>query len=90
MNRMGSTLFFVRVRIFGASFTDLYVCFVFISVYFSLQFGSGKTLGAQNSTRGPTYVYPASLKRLIREVIPGDEVDRQVPTHQGVSFTNAS
>ena len=83
-------LFLDRVQIFRASFTDLYVCFVYISVYFSLQFGSGKKLGAQSNTRGPTYVYPASLKKVIREIIPGDEVDQQDPTHQGVSFTNAS
>ena len=27
-------------------------------------------------------MYPASLKRVVREIIPGDEVDQQDPTHQ--------
>lgn len=51
---------------------------------FSLQFGSGKTLGAAVGCQ-PTYVYPPSLKWVVREVVSGNLVDSPDPTHAGVS-----
>ena len=33
----------------------------------------------------PTYVWPYTLKRVVREVIPGDQVDMPDPTHAKVS-----
>ncbi|CAH3028544.1 unnamed protein product, partial [Porites evermanni] len=45
--------------------------------------GSKKTLGA-GAGEWPTYVYPEALKRVVREFIPGDEVDRPDPTHKRV------
>jgi len=47
------------------------------------QFGSKKTLGADVGK--PTYVFPSTLKRVIREVIPGALVDKPDPTHARVS-----
>ena len=44
-----------------------------------------KTLGA-GAGEWPTYVYPEALKRVVREFIPGDEVDRPDPTHKRVSL----
>lgn len=53
-----------------------YFCFI-------IQFGSKKTLGGHLGK--PTYVFPSSLKRVIREVIPGDLVARPDPSHDRVS-----
>lgn len=33
----------------------------------------------------PTYVFPPSLKRVVREVIPGRLEDQPDPTHERVS-----
>ena len=33
----------------------------------------------------PTYVFPSTLKRVIREIIPGSLVDKPDPTHARVS-----
>ena len=52
-----------------------------------LQFGSKKTLG-QGMPRGqPTYVYPPSMKTVIRNIIPGGLADYNDPTHDSVSFS---
>ena len=50
---------------------------------FASQFGSKKTLGADVGR--PTYVFPSTLKRVIREIIPGSLVDKPDPTHARVS-----
>ena len=34
----------------------------------------------------PTYVFPDTLKNVVREIIPGALVDRPDPTHVNVSF----
>ena len=34
----------------------------------------------------PTYVFPETLKNMVREIIPGVLVDRPDPTHMNVSF----
>ena len=51
---------------------------------FLMQFGSKKTLGAGVGSQ-PTYVYPPSLKRVVREIIPGNLVENPDPTHARVS-----
>lgn len=54
-----------------------------LKYFFCNQFGSNKTLGAHLGK--PTYVWPYTLKRVVREVIPGDQVDRPDLTHAKVS-----
>ena len=49
-----------------------------------MQFGSGKTLGKAVGCQ-PTYVYPPSLKWVVREIVSGDLVERPDPTYAGVS-----
>ncbi|KAM7451635.1 hypothetical protein ABFA07_000950 [Porites harrisoni] len=51
-----------------------------------LWFGSKKTLGADVGK--PTYVFPSTLKRVIREIIPGALVDKPDPTHAQVYKVN--
>lgn len=46
-----------------------------------LQFGSKKTL------RRLPYVYPPSMKTVIRNIIPGGLADYKDPTHDSVSFS---
>ena len=52
----------------------------------SLQFGSHETLGGDVPLGKPTYVFPETLKNVVREIIPGALVDRPDPTHVNVSF----
>ncbi|KAJ7347158.1 Coiled-coil domain-containing protein 58 [Desmophyllum pertusum] len=52
-----------------------------------LWFGSGKSLGAGVGTQ-PTYVYPESLKEVVRRIVAGDLVDKPDPTHQSVYHVN--
>ncbi|KAM7437821.1 hypothetical protein ABFA07_012603 [Porites harrisoni] len=51
-----------------------------------LWFGSKKTLGADVGK--PTYVFPSTRKRVIREIIPGALVDKPDPTHAQVYKVN--
>ena len=53
-----------------------------------MQFGSGKKLGAVVGCQ-PTFVYPPSLKKVVREIICGDRlVDTRDPTHAGVTIVS--
>ena len=53
-------------------------------IFFSMQFGSGKKLGAVVGCQ-PTYVYPPSLKKVARKTISSDRLmDSPDPTHAGV------
>ncbi|KAJ7380544.1 hypothetical protein OS493_009010 [Desmophyllum pertusum] len=52
-----------------------------------IEFGSGKSLGAGVGTQ-PTYVYPESLKEVVRRIVAGDLVDKPDPTHQSVYHVN--
>lgn len=57
-------------------------------IFFSMQFGSGKKLGAVVGCQH-TYVYPPSLKKVAREIISGDQlVDTPDPTHVGVTIVS--
>ncbi|CAH3032197.1 unnamed protein product [Porites lobata] len=49
--------------------------------------GSGKTLGASVGCQ-PTYVFHSTLKRVVREIIPGNLVEWPDPTHLGVYLVN--
>ena len=53
-------------------------------ILFLMQFTSKKTLRAAVGSQ-PTYVYPPSLKRVEREIIPGNLVENPDPTHARVS-----
>lgn len=50
-----------------------------IFLFFSSKHGSGCTLGKHVGSQ-PTYVYPESLKAVVREIVPGNLVDQEDPT----------
>ncbi|XP_032237536.1 uncharacterized protein LOC116618185 [Nematostella vectensis] len=52
-----------------------------------LWFGSKKTLGA-GLPRWPTYVYPESLKAIVRLIVPGSVQDFEDPDHDSVYKIN--
>ena len=57
-------------------------------IFFSMQFGSGKKLGAVVGCQ-PTYAYPPSLKKVAREITSSDQlVDTPDPTHVGVTIVS--
>ena len=47
---------------------------------YHLQYGSGKTLGASSGADHPTYVYPSTLKAVIRARYPDIVKDWMDPT----------
>lgn len=49
-----------------------------IFLFFSSKHGSGCTLGKHVGSQ-PTYVYPESLKAIVREKVPGNLVDQEDP-----------
>ncbi|CAB4009241.1 Gastrula zinc finger [Paramuricea clavata] len=51
-------------------------------------FGSKKSLGSDVEGGKPTYVYPQTLKAVIREIIPGNLADHVDPTHPRVYKVN--
>jgi len=51
-----------------------------------LWFGSRQTLGSEVGK--PTYVFPSTLKRVVRQIIPGNLADREDPTHARVYRVN--
>ncbi|KAJ7391261.1 Coiled-coil domain-containing protein 58 [Desmophyllum pertusum] len=52
-----------------------------------LWYGTQQTLGA-NVGGQPTYVFPPTLKRVVRNIIHGELVDRPDPTHTRVYKIN--
>ena len=42
-----------------------------VSLLISLQYGSGKTIGAKEGVNHPSYVYPAAIKVVVRARYPG-------------------
>lgn len=56
-----------------------------MDVYFCIVVWKEKTLGAVPGAY-PTYVYPETLKRVVRELLPGDVVDKPDPSHDNVSL----
>lgn len=64
------------------------IAYLFLEIFslISLQFGSHQTLGGDVPRGKPTYVFPETLKNVVREIIPGALVDRPDPTHVNVSF----
>ena len=50
-----------------------------IFLFFALQHGSQCTLGKHVASQ-PTYVYPESLKAVVREIVPGNLMDQEDPT----------
>jgi len=48
------------------------------------QFGSRQTLGSEVGK--PTYVFPSTLKRVVKQIIPGALVGREDPTDARVSL----
>ncbi|KAK3736986.1 hypothetical protein QZH41_015630, partial [Actinostola sp. cb2023] len=51
--------------------------------------GSGRTLGKTENGQWPTYVYPATLKHIVRVTISGELVDQADPTHATVSYISS-
>ncbi|KXJ07321.1 hypothetical protein AC249_AIPGENE6668 [Exaiptasia diaphana] len=53
-----------------------------------LWFGSGQKLGASGKSKSVTYVYPSTLKRVIRAIVAGDFNDRPDPQNEKVYKVN--
>ncbi|XP_020914370.1 uncharacterized protein LOC110251960 [Exaiptasia diaphana] len=53
-----------------------------------LWFGSKLTLGKTSDGKQPTYVYPESLKCVVRNIVSGNLVEKPDPTHARVYKVN--
>lgn len=63
----------------GTQHNFAYMEWYLSNIFFSSKHGSGCTLGKHVGSQ-PTYVYPESLKAVVREKVPGNLVDQEDPT----------